>query len=404
MTAVVSSSSSTQGGRGTRGAELDLSGFSGLDEQQARSRFSSDGPNELPASKARGLLAIALEVAREPMFVLLAAAATLYFLMGELGDALVLLASVLIVTAITVVQERRTERALDALRDLSSPRALVVRGSQRMRIAGRDVVRGDILLLSEGDRVSADAILRRAANLSVDESLLTGESAPVRKSCSTDAQVLQRPGGDGLPSVFSGTLITSGQGVAEVVATGVRSELGRIGGALQRIAPEATPLQRETARIVRIVAVFALIACALVVVTYATLRGGSWEVWKQGFLAGIAMAMSLLPEEFPVVLTIFLALGAWRISRNRVLTRRMPVIETLGSATVLCVDKTGTLTKNQMTLVALAADSEVVRIGQTTNALPNPLQRVLETAILASKSESVRPDGAGSSYGRRSAA
>ena len=348
MNVVVSSSSSAQGGH-ARGAGLDLSGFSGLDDPEARRRHSSDGPNELPSSKARGPLTIAIEVVREPMFVLLVAAAGLYFLMGELGDALVLLASVLIVIAITIVQERRTERALDALRDLSSPRAFVVRGGQRQRIAGRDVVRGDILLLSEGDRVSADAILRRSTNLSVDESLLTGESVPVRKSCSTEAHILERPGGDGLSSVFSGTLVTSGQAVAEVVATGLRSELGRIGGALQRIAPEATPLQRETARIVRIVAVTALIACALVVVTYAALRGGSWEVWKQGLLAGIAMAMSLLPEEFPVVLTIFLALGAWRISRNRVLTRRIPVIETLGSATVLCVDKTGTLTRNQMT-------------------------------------------------------
>jgi P-type Ca2+ transporter type 2C len=385
--------SNPSGGRGSpaREAELDLSGFSGLVDQEVRNRLSSDGPNELPSSKARGLLAIVLEVVREPMFVLLVAAAGLYFLMGELGDAVVLLASVLIVIAITVVQERRTERALDALRDLSSPRALVVRGGQRQRIAGRDVVRGDILLLSEGDRVPADAILRQSTNLSVDESLLTGESVPVRKSCSTEAQVLQRPGGDDLPSVFSGTLITSGQGVAEVIATGLRSELGQIGGALQRIVPEATPLQRETGRIVRIVAVIGLIACVLVVVTYAALRGGSWEVWKQGLLAGIAMAMSLLPEEFPVVLTIFLALGAWRISRNRVLTRRMPVIETLGSATVLCVDKTGTLTRNQMTLVALAVGLDTVRIGETTSALSAQFEALLQTAVLASKSDPFDP-------------
>ncbi len=390
MNAVVTNPSGSRSGQ-AREAELDLSGFSGLDDQEARNRLSSDGPNELPSSKARGLLAMVLEVVREPMFMLLVAAAGLYFLMGELGDAVVLLASVLIVIAITVIQERRTERTLDALRDLSSPRALVVRGGQRQRIAGRDVVRGDILLLSEGDRVSADAILRRSTNLSVDESLLTGESVPVRKSCSTEAQVLQHPGGDDLPSVFSGTLITSGQGVAEVFATGLRSELGQIGGALQRIAPETTPLQRETGRIVRIVAIIGLVACVLVVVTYAALRGGSWEVWKQGLLAGIAMAMSLLPEEFPVVLTIFLALGAWRISRNRVLTRRMPVIETLGSATVLCVDKTGTLTRNQMTLVALAVDADTVRIGQTTSTLPAQFQALLQTAVLASKSDPFDP-------------
>ena len=319
------------------------------------------------------------------MFVLLVAAGGVYLLMGEPRDALVLLASVLIVMAITIVQERRTERALDALRDLSSPRALVVRGGQQRRIAGRDVVRGDILLLSEGDRVPADAILRLSTNLSANESLLTGEPVPVRKSCSTETHTLQHPGGDDLLSVFAGTLITSGQGVAEVVATGLHSALGQIGGTLQKITPEATPLQKQTRTVVRFVAVIGVIACVIVVVTYAILRGGSWEVWKQGLLAGIAMAMSVLPEEFPVVLTIFLALGAWRISRNGVLTRRMPVIETLGSASVLCVDKTGTLTRNQMSLVALAIETDVIRIGEASSSLPSQFQTLLETAALASK-------------------
>jgi P-type Ca2+ transporter type 2C len=198
----------------------------GLTEAEALQRLTLEGPNELASAKPRGLLAIGLEVIREPMFLLLVAAATLYFAMGKLGDALMLLASVLLVMAITVIQERRTERALDALRDLSSPRALVLRSGQRRRIAGREVVRGDILLLSEGDRIPADSVLRRCMNLSVDESLLTGESVPVRKRPSTDARELERPGGDDLPSLFSGTLITSGQGVAEVIATGQRSELG----------------------------------------------------------------------------------------------------------------------------------------------------------------------------------
>ena len=390
MSAVISEAADGRGGR-TNFKQFDLSGFSGLDDQEVAARLLADGPNELPSSKARGLLAIAFEVVREPMFVLLVAASSLYFVMGELGDALVLLGSVLIVMTITAVQERRTERALDALRDLSSPRALVVRDGQRRRIAGREVVRGDILLLSEGDRVPADAILRRCANLNVDEALLTGESVPVRKSGSPNAQILQRPGGDDSSSVFAGTLITSGQGVAEVIATGPRSELGRIGHALQQIAPEATPLQQETRRLVRIVAVLSLAACALVVVTYAALRGGTWQVWKQGFLAGIAMAMSLLPEEFPVVLTIFLALGAWRISRSRVLTRRMPVIETLGSATVLCVDKTGTLTRNQMSLAALAIETDTVRVGASGAPLPVQFQALLQTAILASKPDPFDP-------------
>jgi P-type Ca2+ transporter type 2C len=370
---------------------LDFSSFAGLSDLTARERLSEDGPNELPSSKARGVVSIALEVARQPMFMLLVAAGTLYLLMGQPGDALVLLGFVFVVMGITIVQERRTERALDALRDLSSPRALVVRMGRRQRIAGRDVVRGDILLLNEGDRVPADAILRRGSTLSVDESLLTGESVPVRKMPADSAQQLERPGGDDLPSIFAGTLITSGQGVAEVVATGVRTELGRIGKALQKIEPEATPLQKETGRIVQLLAVVGLATCALVAVGYALTRGGAWQAWRDGLLAGIAMAMAILPEEFPVILTVFLALGAWRISRSRVLTRRMPAIETLGAATVLCVDKTGTLTQNQMTLRTLATEAAEIDMCEDVRTVPSEFHTLLQSAVLASRPDPFDP-------------
>src|SRR5512140_1766620 len=367
------------------GTSLDLTGFSGLGEDEARRNISEDGYNEIASQEKRGLFAIVIEVVREPMFLMLVAAGALYLLMGSAGDALMLLGFVFVVMAITIVQERRTERALDALRDLSSPRALVIRGGTRCRIAGRDVARGDILVLSEGDRVPADGILRRSINLSVDESLLTGESVPVRKTASTEAKSLERPGGDDLPSVYSGTLVTAGQGIAEVVSTGGRTELGKIGKALQRIQPEATSLQKDTGRLVRTLAVAGLAACGLVVIIYALTRGGTVQVWKEGLLAGIALAMAILPEEFPVVLTIFLALGAWRISRSRVLTRRMPAIETLGAATVLCVDKTGTLTQNQMTLQKLAIGGRTATLGADTRDLSEEFHALLENAILASK-------------------
>ena len=338
------------------------------------------------------------------MFLMLVAAGALYLVMGSPGDALMLLGFVFVVMAITIVQERRTERALDALRDLSSPRALVIRGGVRRRIAGREVARGDILVLSEGDRVPADAILRRAINLSVDESLLTGESVPVRKTPSADAQALERPGGDDLPSVFSGTLVTAGQGIAEVVNTGGRTELGKIGKALQQIQPEPTSLQKETARLVRTLAVVGLAACGVVVVVYALTRGGTAQVWKEGLLAGIAMAMAILPEEFPVVLTIFLALGAWRISRSRVLTRRMPAIETLGAATVLCVDKTGTLTRNQMTLKKLAIDGRTADLGADVANLSEEFHALAGERHPGQQAGPVRPHGTGSPGGRRPAA
>jgi P-type Ca2+ transporter type 2C len=370
---------------------LDLGGLVGLSSEEARSRWHIEGPNELPAQKPRSLFAAAFQVAREPMFLMLVAGGGLYLLMGEPADALMLLGFVLVVMGITIVQERRTERALEALRDLSSPRAHVIRDRVRQRIDGREVVRGDLVVLSEGDRVPADGLLRRGINLSTDESLLTGESVPVRKVASVEAIELDRPGGDDLASLFSGTLVTAGQGIAEIVATGLRSELGKIGRALEQVEAEPTLLQAETGRLVRTFALVGLAACLLVVVVFAVTRGASADAWKQGALAGIAMAMATLPEEFPVVLTVFLALGAWRISRSHVLTRRMPAIETLGAATVLCVDKTGTLTQNLMTLRHLAGPGMAIDFATRTGALPEGLNGLLEYAILASKRDPFDP-------------
>lgn len=252
------------------------------------------------------------------------------------------------------------------------------------------MVRGDLIVLAEGDRVPADAILRRALNLATDESLLTGESVPVRKLPSVDTAMLDRPGGDDLPSVFSGSLVTAGQGIAEVIAIGGHSELGKIGRALKKVVPEATLLEKETRRLVRVFAVVGLCACAVVVVTFALTRGGDAQAWKQGLLAGIAPAMATLPEEFPVVLTVFLALGAWRISRSNVLTRRMPAIEMLGAATVLCVDKTGTLTQSRMTLRKLAVGDHAVDLAEA-GELPEPLSQLLILSVLASRPDPFDP-------------
>jgi Ca2+-transporting ATPase len=303
-----------------------------LSSAEAARRLAADGANALPAAQERGFAAIALEVLSEPMFLLLVAAAAIYLALGDLYEALVLAASVIVIIAITIRQERKAERALEALRDLSSPRALVVRDGERRRIAGHDVVRGDTLVLSEGDRVPADAKLVSAASLEVDESLLTGESLPLAKGVGQ--------------AVFSGTLLVKGQGRGEVFATGRRTELGRIGLSLAALDSSKTALERETARIVKLVAFAALALCVAVALTYFATRGDTLGA----ILAGLTLAMALVPEEFPVVLTVFLALGAWRISRRGVLTRRMPAIEMLGAATVLCVDKTGTLTENRMTV------------------------------------------------------
>jgi Ca2+-transporting ATPase len=369
-------------------ASFDLNAITGLPEKDAAERLEREGYNELPSSRERSLFAIAVDVVREPMFLLLVACGVLYLVLGEPREAIMLLGFVFVVVGITLYQERKTERALEALRDLSSPRALVIRGGKQKRIPGREVVRGDCIVLNEGDRVPADAVLLSCINLSVDEALLTGESVSVRKTACPGLPAMAPPGGEGLPCVYSGTLVVTGQGIATVMATGSGTEIGRIGKALESVEIEETPLQKETGRIVRRLALLGLVLCALVVVVYGLTRGN----WLGGFLAGITLAMALLPEEFPVVLTIFLALGAWRISRKRVLTRRVPAIETLGAATVLCVDKTGTITQNRMSVRALYARGALFTVdfaGQP--AIPEAVHEIVEFGILASQKDPFDP-------------
>ncbi|HSB20055.1 MAG TPA: cation-translocating P-type ATPase [Anaeromyxobacteraceae bacterium] len=360
-------------------------GVPGLTAAEAAARLAAEGPNELARDRRPGFLASVGHVLREPMLVLLLAAAGIYLVLGDIREALALLLGVLVVITITLVQERKTERALAALRDMASPRALVVRDGTRRRIPGREVVRGDVLVLSEGDRVPADAALLEASHLEADESLLTGESVPVRKRASAGAEPEARPGGDDLPFVYAGTLVVRGRGLAEVRATGARSEMGRIGTSLAAIESGRTPLQEEVRRIVKVAAAAGLLLCAALVALYGLTRGN----WPQAFLAGIALAISMLPEEFPVVLTIFMALGAWRISRSRVLTRRLPAVEALGAATVLCTDKTGTLTENRMRVDHLWVPGalHVVRDG----TLPEAVHALVEFGILASQRDPFDP-------------
>ena len=359
----------------------------GLSEEEAARRLADEGPNELPSAKKRGLFHIALEVIREPMFMLLIACGSLYLLLGDVKEALLLLGFVFVVAGITFFQERKTERALEALRDLSSPRALVIRSGEKKRIAGREVVRGDLLVLSEGDRVPADSILLFSTSLSVDESLLTGESVSVSKGPAEGPMDLGRPGGDNTPFLFSGTLVVQGQGIAEVRATGSSTEMGKIGKALQVLEVESTPLQRQTGKLVRLFAFIGLGMCSAMVLVFGLTRGD----WLKGLLAGLTLGMAMLPEEFPVVLTIFLALGAWRLSQHHVLTRRIPAVETLGATTALCVDKTGTLTLNQMSVADLCVGDEVLEIDSKEARLPETFHSIVEFAILASPADPFDP-------------
>ncbi|MEO8559883.1 MAG: cation-translocating P-type ATPase [Rhodospirillales bacterium] len=361
----------------------------GLTSEEAAARLTRDGFNELARSARRTHFRIIGELLREPMLALLIGGGTVYLLLGDVKEAVILLVFACLSILITVVQEARTERVLEALRDLTSPRALVIRDGARKQVAGRDVVRGDVLVLAEGDRVPADVRLIEAADLQADESLLTGESVPVRKASGHDhPNGPMRPGGDDLPLAYSGTLIVRGAGIGEVIATGAMSEIGKIGKSLSALETEAPHLQTQTRKLVTAFAIVGAAVSLLVVVLYGAMRGG----WLDAVLAGIAVGMSMLPEEFPVVLTVFMAMGAWRISQARVLTRRATAIEALGSATVLCTDKTGTLTENRMSVAQLRlGGGDSIMLDAATKTLPGSFQELVVCGVLASAVEPFDP-------------
>ncbi len=356
-------------------------GRNGLSPGEVADRLQRFGPNELPQREARGFVAIVREVLTEPMVLLLLVAGGIYFFLGEPRDALILIGSVGVIIVITIVQHGKTERALEALRSLSAPWALVVRDGRQQRVPRRDVVPDDLMVLVEGDRVPADGVVLETNHLQVDESLLTGESVPVRKQVGRPEEGKIVPGGDDTPYVFAGTLVVRGTGYARALRTGVTTEFGRIGASLHLLEETATHLQKESGRLVRGMALAALIFCFSVVLLFGILRGS----WVGGLLAGVTLAMAIIPEEIPLILTVFLAIGAARIAKDGVLTRRFSAIEGLGATTVLCVDKTGTLTLNQMAIHSLVTrEGEFPQTGPAPRPLDPAARTVLDRGVLAS--------------------
>ncbi len=360
--------------------------YKGLSQEEVNARRAKYGFNELPSSKNRGALKIAVGILKEPMFLLLVACGSLYLFLGDIQEGIMLMSFVFVIMGIEYFQERKTEKALDALKDLASPRALVIRDGETYRIAGREVVMGDIVVLQEGDRVPADGNVLHSVNLMADESLLTGESVSVRKREWEESDSDFVPGGDDIPCVYSGSMIVQGNGIYEVSGIGINTEIGKIGKALETVKEEPTKLNREMGVLVKRLAIIGVVLCVAVIGIYTITRGDL----LQGFLAGITLAMAMLPEEFPVVLTIFLAIGAWRISKKSVLTRKPAAIETLGSATVLCTDKTGTLTQNKMTVNSLYNGEEVINVSVTRD-VPEQYHEIIEYGILSSQVDPFDP-------------
>ena len=307
----------------------------------------------------------------EPTNLLLLACALIYGLIGEPQEAAILLLFVLGISLLDALQQRRSRRALAELAKLSAPRAHVRRDGRDLELAPEDLCLGDQLRLEEGDRVAADAQLQEGVGLWLDESLLTGESLPVARG---------QPG----ELLRAGSFVASGRGWGEVVAVGEATELGRLGRSLATVEPPPTRLQRHTRQLTARLTLLALALCALLALLQGSLSGDWWKA----LLAALALALALLPNEIPVVLALFLALGALRLARIGVLARWPAAVESLGSATVLAVDKTGTLTENRMAVAQLRTWPEGAR-WRRGEPLMEPWHGLLELAVLASRHDPV---------------
>ena len=345
----------------------------GLTTEEAARRLAQFGPNAPPEAPSPGVF-------------LLAAAALLYLFVGDLGEGLFMVAGASASIALVVFQELRSERALKALKELAAPMAQCLRDGVQRRVPARELVPGDVILVGEGERLPADALLRSGDALVVDESILTGESAPVTKILSGEAPGADfpDPGGESTPFLYSGAMIVRGSGVAEVARTGAHTAVGGLGASLAAIETEPSPLQQRTGDLVAKLGTFALLFCVVVIVAYGQVHGD----WFEGAIAGITLAIGLLPEEFPMVLAIFLALGAFRLARRNVLVRRSSVTETLGSTSILCVDKTGTLTQNRMSVVALSTGRAITPVPDAPSGEEH---RLIRAALRASSQNPVDP-------------
>jgi len=374
----------------------------GLSADGARRRLEHHGPNRLPEPPRPSALVRFLRQFHDILIYVLLVAAAVTLMLGEVVDTAVILAVVLVNAIVGFWQEGRAEQAMDAIRRLLAARALVLRDGHRVEVPAEELVPGDVVFLAAGDRVPADARLIEAVRLEVDESVLTGESVPVSKGVDpvrSDAPLAERRS-----MVYSGTLVTRGRGVAVVVATGTATEVGRIGGMLERIRPQPTPLARRLEHFSRWLTVWILLVAAATLALGLLRQRDAME----SFMAAVSLAVAAIPEGLPAIVTITLAIGVERMARRNAIVRRMPAIETLGSVDVICSDKTGTFTKNEMTAEAVALahgvyaitgsgyapHGEFVADGRPVDPRADPvLERLLVASVLCNESRLRSLDG-----------
>ncbi len=352
---------------------MDIREWKGLSPAEVQQNREQHGSNAIRKNGDRVLLQVLKEVVSEPMFILLLLACTLYFATGEIKEALIMLVSLFLVAGISIFQDYRSRNAVNALNRLSATRALVIRDGQSQRIEADEVVQNDLLLLEEGEIVPADGLLLNANDFSVNESLLTGEAYAVFKSPQDNA------------NVYRGTLVTSGSAVLQVTAVGTKTLFGKIGGSLEAITVVKTPLQLQIRTFVKNMVWIGALAF-VIVVAWHYLRSGEFIA---SFMQGLTLAMSILPEEIPVAFSTFQALGAFRLLRNQLIVKQPQYVETLGSATVICTDKTGTITQNRME-IALLYDADTGRTIDPGSGEPLP-EKLLEYAMWSSETQPFDP-------------
>ena len=372
----------------------------GLTNREAEKRLGQYGPNEFSHAKKISPWSIFASQFKDILIVILVVSTLLSVLMGEFIEAVAILLIILLNAVMGFVQEYRTERTLDALKNLAAPVAHVVRGGSPVQVPAAHVVPGDVVVLDAGDRVPSDAHLFDSADMQLDESLLTGESVPVEKR-------------DG-DTVFMGTIVTKGRGRAVTAATGMHTEMGKIAGMLTEIEDDQTPLQKRLAELGKYIAIGCLLICAVVTVT-GILRG---EPVFNMIVTGISLAVAAVPEGLPAIVTISLALGVSRMLKRNALIRRLPAVETLGCASVVCSDKTGTLTENRMTVREIRTRDHTVQVTgggyepvgkflvgeRPVNSLPEDVCRTLEIGAACNNAEIIirAPGGLFHSGERRS--
>lgn len=328
----------------------DISNVAGLTTAEAKRRQQQYGKNELTSQKKTGFFRKMLHILCEPMFLLLLIAAVIYFILGEPRDGAVMLVFVVGMISIDIVQEWKTDRTLNALKDLSAPHVVVIRDGAEQTIASADLVPGDLMMICEGVKIPADGVIVKCADLCVDESSLTGEAVGVWKvtaeNAGTNTDYWRRD------YCYAGTLVTQGTATVLVDQIGAATEYGKIGAHVAAAPEEPTPLQKQTGKLVKTCAAIAGVLFLLVgVFTWFNLPDHTFTARLiESVLSGVTLAMAMIPEEFPVILTVFLSMGAWRLAKKHSLVRKLPSVETLGAVSVLCVDKTGTITMNRMTV------------------------------------------------------